>query len=392
MMRYVHRLASKDVSLVDSMIPLGSCTMKLNTAIAMIPITWSGFANMHPFVPKDQALGYYQMIKEIEDNLIAITQYDGICMQPQSGAQGEYAGLMAIIGYHKSLGQGHRNICLIPTSAHGTNPATAQLCGLKIVPLGCDERGNIRVEELEALCQKHANNLSCLMITYPSTHGVFEKEIRQIVDTVHHYGGQVYMDGANLNAQLGLTSPGYIGADVGHLNMHKTFAIPHGGGGPGVGAIGYKAHLEPFVPGHSVVPLNERNTNAVSGSPYGNAGVIPISYAYIKMSGKTGLLKASQIAILNANYIKSRLDGAYNILYKGESGRVAHEVILDCNNFKQYGITEEDIAKRLIDYGFHAPTMSFPVAGGLMIEPTESEDVFEIERFVQSMLSIRQEI
>jgi len=392
MMRYVHRLASKDISLTDTMMPLGSCTMKLNTAVSMIPITWSGFANVHPFVPKDQALGYYQMIHEIEENLIAITQYDGISMQPQSGATGEYAGIMAIKEYHKSIGEGHRDICLMPTSAHGTNPATAQLCGLKIVPLGCDESGNIVVEELEELCAKHAKNLSSLMVTYPSTHGVFERAIRHICDTVHKYGGQIYMDGANMNAQLGLTSPGYIGADVGHLNLHKTFAIPHGGGGPGIGAIGYKAHLEPFVPGHCVVPVEGRDTGAVSGAPYGNAGVIPISYSYIKMSGQQGLLQAAEMAILNANYIATKLNGPYHVKYTGEFGRVAHEVILDCNNFKEYGITEEDIAKRLIDYGFHAPTMSFPVAGGLMIEPTESEDMPEIDRFIISMLQIRQEI
>ena len=294
---------------------------------------------------------------------------------------------MAIRRYHESRGQSQRNVCLIPTSAHGTNPATAQICGMKIVPIGCDERGNIRVEEVEELCKKYAKTLSALMITYPSTYGVFEKDVKKVCDIIHQYGGQVYLDGANMNAQMGLTSPGYIGADVGHLNLHKTFSIPHGGGGPGVGCIGYKSHLEPFVPGHSVRPIEGRTTNAVSGSPYGNTGVLPISYSYIKMSGKTGLLQTAQNAIMNANYIMKRLEGAYDILYRSEQGFVAHEVILDVNSLKaKAGITEEDIAKRLVDYGFHAPTMSFPVAGGLMIEPTESEDIIEIDRFCDSML------
>lgn len=385
-MRYCHTLAKRDVSLADTMIPLGSCTMKLNPAVSMIPITWNGFANIHPFVPRDQAMGYYQMIGEIEDNLVAVTQYDGISMQPQSGASGEYAGLLAIRKYQNSIGQGHRDVCLIPLSAHGTNPASAVLCGLRVIPVQHDDVGNINIEELEKLCIKYQNNLSCLMITYPSTFGVFESNVKQICDMIHKYGGQVYMDGANMNAQLGLTSPGFIGADVGHLNLHKTFAIPHGGGGPGVGAIGFKKHLEPFVPGHSVVPIDGRETGQVSGSPYGNAGVIPISYSYIKMSGKKGLLQASSQAILNANYIKSRLENDYDIKFVGDKGRVAHEVIIDCHEFKEYGITEEDIAKRLIDYGFHAPTMSFPLPGSLMIEPTESENLLTIDYFVNSML------
>lgn len=392
MMRYIQRLCEKDVSLTNTMIPLGSCTMKLNSAICMTPVTWYGFANMHPFAPVDQAQGYMAMIEEIEDNLVAITQYDAISSQPHSGATGEYAGLMAIKKYHESRGDHHRNICLVPTSAHGTNPATAQLCGMKIVPINCDENGNIRADEVEEKAKQFADKLSCIMITYPSTHGVFESGVKDCCDSVHKYGGQVYMDGANMNAQLGLTSPGLIGADVGHLNLHKTFSIPHGGGGPGIGSIGYKQHLEPFVPGHVEVPIEGRTTGAVAGAPYGNAGVIPISYAFIKMMGRSGLLAAAQQSILNANYMANKLEGAYKVKYRGEQGRVAHEFILDCNEFKEHGITEEDIAKRLMDYGFHAPTMSWPVVGGLMIEPTESEDVYEMDRFIDSMIAIRKEI
>ena len=388
MMRYIQRLCEKDVSLTNTMIPLGSCTMKLNSAICMIPITWYGFANMHPFAPVDQAQGYMAMIEEIEDNLVCITQYDAISSQPHSGATGEYAGLMAIKKYHESRGDHQRNICLVPTSAHGTNPATAQLCGMKIVPINCDENGNIRADEVEEKAKQFAEKLSCIMITYPSTHGVFESSVKDCCDSVHKYGGQVYMDGANMNAQLGLTSPGLIGADVGHLNLHKTFSIPHGGGGPGIGSIGYKQHLEPFVPGHCEVPIEGRKTGAVAGAPYGNAGVIPISYAFIKMMGRSGLLQAAQQSILNANYMANKLDGenGYKVLFRGEQGRVAHEFILDCNEFKEHGITEEDIAKRLMDYGFHAPTMSWPVVGGLMIEPTESEDIYEMDRFIHSMI------
>jgi len=392
MMRYIQRLCEKDVSLTNSMIPLGSCTMKLNSAVCMIPITWRGFAGLHPYAPNDQTQGTLKMFQEIEDNLVAITQYDGISSQPHSGATGEYAGLMAIKKYHESRGEGYRNICLCPTSAHGTNPATAQMCGMKIIPIGCDEMGNIKMEEVEAKAKQYADKLSCLMITYPSTHGVFENGAKKICDIVHSHGGQIYMDGANLNAQLGLTSPGYIGADVGHLNLHKTFSIPHGGGGPGVGSIGFKKHLEPFVPGHCVNPIEGRTTGAVAGAPYGNAGVVPISYAFIKMSGKQGLLEVAQQSILNANYMVQRLEGPFKIKYKGENGRVAHEFILDCNEFKEHGVTEEDIAKRLIDYGFHAPTQSWPVVGGLMVEPTESEDVNELDRFCDAMISIRKEI
>lgn len=306
--------------------------------------------------------------------MIAITQYDHISSQPHSGATGEYAGLMAIKKYHESRNEGHRDICLVPTSAHGTNPATAVICGMKVVPIGCDEKGNMVKEEIEEKSKQYADSLSCIMITYPSTHGVFESDVKDICSIIHKYGGQVYMDGANLNAQLGLTSPGLIGADVGHLNLHKTFSIPHGGGGPGVGSIGYMKHLHPFVPGHCVVPIEGRHTGAVAGSPFGNAGVMPISYAFIKMAGKHGLLASSQQAILNANYMCNKLDGPFKILYRGETGRVAHEFILDCNEFKSTGVNEVDIAKRLMDYGFHAPTQSWPVPGGLMVEPTETED------------------
>lgn len=392
MMRYIQRLANKDTGLTNTMIPLGSCTMKLNSAVAMIPVTWYGFCNMHPFAPLDQCAGYQTLFEEIEDNLVAITHYDAISSQPHSGATGEYAGLMAIKKYHESRGDGHRNICLVPLSAHGTNPATAQLCGMKIIPIGSDENGNIIVEEVKAKCEQYKEKLSCIMITYPSTHGVFESSVKEICDMVHNHGGQVYMDGANMNAQLGLTAPGVIGADVGHLNLHKTFAIPHGGGGPGVGSIGYMKHLEPFVPGHCEIPIEGRTNGAVAGAPYGNAGVVPISYSYIKMSGKSGLREAAVQSILNANYMAARLEGDYKVLFKGEKGLVAHEFIIDVSEFKKYGVTEVDIAKRLIDYGFHAPTMSWPVAGGIMIEPTESEDVQEIDRYVFALKKIRQEI
>jgi glycine dehydrogenase len=391
MMRYIQRLADKDLSLTNSMIALGSCTMKLNSAICMIPVTFHGFANLHPFAPLDQCQGFQTLISEIEDNLICITQYDGISSQPHSGATGEYAGLMAIKKYHESRGDFQRNICLCPTSAHGTNPATAQICGMKIIPIGCDEEGNILIEEIEEKAKQYADKLSCIMITYPSTHGVFEEGAKKICDIVHAYGGQVYMDGANMNAQLGLTSPGLIGADVGHLNLHKTFSIPHGGGGPGVGSIGFKKHLAPFVPGHCEVPINGITSGAIAGAPYGNAGVLPISYAFIKMSGKRGLLQAAQQSILNANYMADKLDGPYKVLYRGKQGRCAHEFILDCKEFKDF-VSEEDIAKRLMDYGFHAPTMSWPVPGTLMIEPTESEDLQELDRFIWSLLAIRAEI
>lgn len=393
MMRYIQRLAEKDVSLTNSMIPLGSCTMKLNSAVCMLPVTYNGFCNMHPFAPLDQTQGYQQMFQEIESNLVAITHYDGISSQPNSGATGEYAGLMAIKKYHQSRGDTQRDICLVPLSAHGTNPATAQICGMKIVPIGNDENGNIILEEVQQKCEQYADRLSCIMITYPSTHGVFEDDIIKICDEVHKHGGQVYMDGANMNAQLGLTAPGLIGADVGHLNLHKTFSIPHGGGGPGVGSIGYKRHLEPFVPGHCVVPIEGRKDGAICAAPYGNAGVVPISYAYIKMAGKHGLYESGVQAILNANYMQTCLEGPFKIKFKGTKGRVAHEFILDCSEFKDLcGVTETDIAKRLMDYGFHAPTMSWPVPGGIMIEPTESEDMYEMNRYIWALLEVRQEI
>lgn len=393
MMRYIQRLANKDVGLTDSMIPLGSCTMKLNSAVNMIPITMHGFANMHPYAPLDQCEGYMTMFEEIESNLIAVTHYDGISSQPHSGAQGEYAGIMAIKKYHESRGDHHRNICLCPISAHGTNPATAQMCGMKIIPIGCDEMGNVDINEVKEQAEYYKDKLACLMITYPSTHGVFENEVKDICDIVHANGGQVYMDGANMNAQLGLCAPGLIGADVGHLNLHKTFSIPHGGGGPGVGSIGYMKHLEPFVPGHCEVPISGRTDGAVAGAPYGNAGVVPIAYSYIKMCGKHGLHESAVQAILNANYMAARLESDYRILFKGDKGRCAHEFIIDCSEFKKIcGVTEEDIAKRLIDFGFHAPTMSWPVVGGIMIEPTESEDMNEIDRYVYALKKIRVEI
>ena len=393
MMRYIQRLADKDIGLTNSMIPLGSCTLKLNSAIQMIPITWAGFAGIHPFAPKDQVQGYMELIKEITDNLIAITQYDCISLQPNSGANGEYAGLMTIKKYHESRGDFHRDVCLIPTSAHGTNPASAALCNMKIVIVNCDDNGNVDIADMKMKAELHKDKLSCLMITYPSTHGVFESGIKDICDIIHQHGGQVYMDGANMNAQMGLTSPGFIGADVGHLNLHKTFAIPHGGGGPGIGPIGVKKHLEPFMPGHPIIPVEGRKNLSVASAPYGSAGILPISYAYIKMMGKEGLLASSQHAIMSANYMAKELDESYQILYKGENGRVAHEFILDMREFKKSAdVSEGDIAKRLMDFGFHAPTVSFPVHGGLMIEPTESEDKTEMDRFIDALKIIRNEI
>lgn len=333
------------------------------------------------------------MCKELEDMLVAITEYDTISLQPNSGANGEFAGLMAIKKYHASRGEGHRNICLIPTSAHGTNPATAVMCGLKVVPIACDDKGNIDVEVVKEKLEKHKGYISSAMITYPSTHGVFEARIKELCDLIHEEGGQIYVDGANLNAVLGLTSPGRIGADVGHLNLHKTFAIPHGGGGPGVGAIGAKQHLKPFIPGHCVVPIAGRDTGAVAAAPFGNGGILPISYSFIKLLGNEGLLESAKVAILNANYIAERLKNDFKIVFRGEQGRVAHELILDCGVFKKTaGVTEEDIAKRLMDFGFHAPTMSWPLVGGLMIEPTESEDKLEIDRFIEALKIIRAEI
>ncbi|QDZ89815.1 aminomethyl-transferring glycine dehydrogenase [Shewanella decolorationis] len=395
MMRYIKRLESKDLALNYSMISLGSCTMKLNAAVEMLPVSWPEFANMHPFCPLDQAKGYTQLIEELSSWLVNVTGYDAVCIQPNSGAQGEYAGLLAIRKYHESRGEAHRNICLIPQSAHGTNPASAQLAGMQVVVTACDKQGNVDLEDLKAKAAEVAENLSCIMITYPSTHGVYEESIREICNIVHQHGGQVYLDGANMNAQVGLTSPGFIGADVSHLNLHKTFAIPHGGGGPGMGPIGVKAHLAPFVAGHVVVkPGRESDNNgAVSAAPYGSAGILPISWMYIKLLGSKGLKKSTQTALLNANYVMKKLSEHYPVLFRGRNDRVAHECIIDLRPIKEAsGVTEMDIAKRLNDYGFHAPTMSFPVAGTLMIEPTESESKVELDRFIDAMVSIRAEI
>ncbi|ABG58298.1 aminomethyl-transferring glycine dehydrogenase [Cytophaga hutchinsonii] len=394
MLRYLKHLENKDLSLTHSMISLGSCTMKLNATTEMIPVTWPEVGQIHPFVPASQVKGYHQLFNNIELWLSEITGFAGVSVQPNSGAQGEYAGLLVIRAYHESRGDTHRNIALIPTSAHGTNPASAVMAAMQVVLVKCDDAGNIDVADLKLKAEQHSKNLSCLMVTYPSTHGVFEESIIEICEVIHRHGGQVYMDGANMNAQVGLTSPGSIGADVCHLNLHKTFCIPHGGGGPGVGPIGVAAHLTPFLPGHAVVKAGgEKAISAVSAAPWGSASILPISYAYIAMMGSEGLTNATKNAILNANYIKSRLEKFYPILYTGTHGHCAHEFILDCRAFKTtIGIEVEDIAKRLMDYGFHAPTVSFPVAGTLMIEPTESESKHELDRFCDAMIAIRAEI
>ncbi|XZG70399.1 aminomethyl-transferring glycine dehydrogenase [Chitinibacteraceae bacterium HSL-7] len=395
MLRYLKRLENKDLALNHSMISLGSCTMKLNATSEMIPVTWPEFGRIHPFAPVAQTEGYVAMIEELAEWLRIITGFDTVCMQPNSGAQGEYAGLVAIQRYHQSRGDAGRTICLIPKSAHGTNPATAQMLGLSVVVVDCDESGNVDVADLKAKAEKHAAELSCLMLTYPSTHGVFEEAVREICDVIHTHGGQVYMDGANLNAQVGLTAPGFIGADVSHMNLHKTFCIPHGGGGPGMGPIGLKAHLAPFVPNHAVraVPGESAGQSAVSAAPYGSASILPISWMYIAMMGGSGLKAATQNALLNANYVATRLAGHYPVLYTGTRGRVAHECIIDIRPIKAAcGVSEVDIAKRLMDYGFHAPTMSFPVPGTIMIEPTESESKGELDRFIEALISIRAEI
>ena len=393
MLRYIKSLEAKDLSLCHSMIPLGSCTMKLNATTEMVPVTWARFGGLHPFAPVDQTSGYMQLINELNDWLSEITGFAKMSFQPNSGAQGEYAGLMVIRAYHESRGEAHRNICLIPASAHGTNPASASMAGLKVVVVKCDDRGNIDVEDLRAKAMEHAAHLNSLMVTYPSTHGVFEEPIIEICRIIHENGGQVYMDGANMNAQVGLTSPGFIGADVCHLNLHKTFCIPHGGGGPGMGPIGVAAHLVPFLPNHEVVSVSgEQGISAVSAAPFGSASILVISHAYIAMMGGEGLTEATKIAILNANYIKARLEEHFPILYAGANGRCAHEMIVDCRAFKNLGVEVADIAKRLMDYGFHAPTVSFPVAGTLMIEPTESESQPELDRFCDALIAIRQEI
>ncbi|MFG0408437.1 aminomethyl-transferring glycine dehydrogenase [Pseudomonas sp. NY5710] len=390
LMRYLRRLADKDLALDRSMIPLGSCTMKLNAASEMIPVTWAEFGNLHPFAPAEQSQGYLQMTTELEEMLCAATGYDAVSLQPNAGSQGEYAGLLAIRAYHRSRGESHRDICLIPSSAHGTNPATANMAGMRVVVTACDARGNVDVEDLRAKAIEHRERLAAIMITYPSTHGVFEEAIGEICAIIHDNGGQVYIDGANMNAMVGLCAPGKFGGDVSHLNLHKTFCIPHGGGGPGVGPIGVKSHLAPFLPGHAQL---QNTQGAVCAAPFGSASILPITWMYIRMMGGAGLKRASQMAILNANYIARRLEEHYPVLYSGGNGLVAHECILDLRPLKDTsGISVDDVAKRLIDFGFHAPTMSFPVAGTLMIEPTESESKEELDRFCNAMIQIRAEI
>jgi glycine dehydrogenase len=394
MLRYIKSLEAKDLSLCHSMIPLGSCTMKLNATTEMVPVTWPEFGNIHPFAPLAQAQGYKQLFDELTADLKEVTGFAGISLQPNSGAQGEYTGLMVIRAYHLSRGDDHRNIALIPSSAHGTNPASAVMAGMKVVVVRCDDDGNIDIEDLRTKAIQHSNELSCLMVTYPSTHGVFEAGIVEICEIIHEHGGQVYMDGANMNAQVGLTSPALIGADVCHLNLHKTFCIPHGGGGPGMGPIGVAPQLVPFLPGHPVVNIGSKTAmKPVSAAPWGSASILLISYTYSRMMGAEGLTDATRYAILNANYIMARLQPEFPILYTGANGRCAHEMIVDLRPFKNTaGVEAEDVAKRLMDYGFHAPTVSFPVAGTMMIEPTESESVSELDRFCEAMLSIREEI
>ena len=394
MLRYLKKLENKDLAMNHSMISLGSCTMKLNATSEMLPITWNEFANVHPFAPREQVGGYIEMIEGLQEQLKAITGFDAISMQPNSGASGEYAGLLAIRRYHESLGQPNRHICLIPRSAHGTNPATAQMMGMEVVVVATDERGNVDIADLTEKAEKYSDNLGALMITYPSTHGVFEEGIRDICDLIHQHGGQVYMDGANMNAQVSMMQPADVGADVLHMNLHKTFCIPHGGGGPGMGPIGMKSHLAPFIANHvvSAVPNAQDGMSAVSAAPFGSASILPISWMYITMMGRDGLVQATEAALLNANYTAMKLKDHYPVLYSGENGRVAHECIIDIRPLKaETGITEVDIAKRLMDYGFHAPTMSFPVAGTLMIEPTESESKEELDRFISALIQIKAE-
>jgi len=399
MLRYIKYLENKDLSLNFSMIALGSCTMKLNATVEMQPVTWPEVCNMHPFAPAEQVKGYSELIQSLNKDLATITGFAAASTQPNSGAQGEYAGLLCIKNYHNSRGDDHRNVCLIPISAHGTNPASAAMCGMKVIVVKSDENGNVDIVDLKTKAEEHKDNLAALMITYPSTYGVFEEGVKEIIDIVHGYGGQVYMDGANMNAQVALTSPGFIGADVCHLNLHKTFCIPHGGGGPGVGTICVAKQLAPFLPGHTIVPCGgegldvvKKSSGAVSAAPFGSAAILPISWMYIKMLGESGLREATGMAILNANYMAKRLENGYNILYRGKNGQCAHEFIIDLRPFKQHGVVEEDVAKRLQDYGFHSPTMSWPVGGTLMVEPTESESKDELDRFCDAMLMIRKEI
>ena len=396
LLRYIFALQGKDLSLAHSMIPLGSCTMKLNATTEMIPVTWPEFGRMHPFAPADQWKGYAELFRTLEAWLCDVTGFAGVSLQPNSGSQGEYAGLMVIRAWHESRGEGHRDVCLIPESAHGTNPASAVVAGMRVVPVDCDEKGNVDLADMARKAEQHAKQLACCMITYPSTHGVFEDHVKQLCETVHRFGGQVYMDGANMNAQVGLTRPGEIGADVCHLNLHKTFCIPHGGGGPGVGPIGVASHLVPFLPGHPVVKpvgTSSKAIGPISAAPYGSASILPISWTYIAMMGAEGLRKATQVAILSANYMAKRLEGHYAIVYTNANGRCAHEFIVDCRPFdKSAEVKIDDIAKRLMDFGFHAPTMSWPVPGTLMIEPTESESKEELDRFCEAMIQIRAEI
>jgi glycine dehydrogenase len=390
MLRYLRLLADKDLALDRTMIPLGSCTMKLNASAEMIPVTWPQFCNLHPLAPAGQARGYAELITTLEQMLVECTGYDAVSLQPNSGAQGEYAGLLAIRAYHRARGQAHRNICLIPESAHGTNPASAQMCGMDVVVVKCDANGNVDVADLKAKAAQHATDLAALMVTYPSTHGVFEEAIVEICEVIHSHGGQVYTDGANLNALVGLAKPGKYGSDVSHLNLHKTFCIPHGGGGPGVGPVAVRAHLAPYLPG---TRAGSGGVGRVSAADHGSAGILPISWMYIAMMGGAGLLRATQVALLSANYIARRLEPHFPTLYKGRNGLIAHECILDLRSLKDSsGISAEDVAKRLIDYGFHAPTLSFPVAGTLMVEPTESEPKVELDRFIEAMIAIRAEI
>jgi glycine dehydrogenase len=395
MLRYLRRLADRDLALDRTMIPLGSCTMKLNATAEMIPVTWSEFGSLHPFAPVDQAGGYLQLFADLEQWLCEITGYDAVSLQPNAGSQGELAGLLAIRAYHRSRGDEHRNVCLIPASAHGTNAASAAMAAMRVVVVSCDDHGNVDVDDLKGKAHEHADTLAALMVTYPSTHGVFEEQIRDVCAVVHEHGGQVYLDGANLNALVGVAKPGQFGADVSHLNLHKTFCIPHGGGGPGVGPVAVREHLAPFLPNHPLVAEAgpETGVGPISAAPWGSAGILPISWAYIAMMGGPGLLRATQAAILNANYVARRLHDHYPVLYSGPDGLVAHECILDLRAITHdTGVTAEDVAKRLIDFGFHAPTMSFPVAGTLMVEPTESESKHELDRFCDAMIAIRSEI
>jgi glycine dehydrogenase len=396
MLRYLRKLSDKDLALDRTMIPLGSCTMKLNATVEMIPVTWPEFALIHPFAPADQTKGYQQMIERLSKDLCEITGYDAISLQPNSGAQGEYAGLLAIRAYHRANGQHQRDVCLIPSSAHGTNPASANMVGMEVVVVASDANGNVDLEDLKAKIAKVGDRLAALMVTYPSTHGVFEESITSICDMIHAAGGQVYMDGANMNAMVGVAQPGKFGADVSHLNLHKTFCIPHGGGGPGVGPVGVRSHLAPFLPGvvgEQGTMLQGAAVGPVSAAPFGSASILPIPFVYISLMGAEGLRRATEVAILSANYVARKLLGHFPVLYAGRNGRVAHECILDIHDIKESsGVTAEDIAKRLMDYGFHAPTMSFPVAGTLMVEPTESEGLAELDRFVDAMIAIRAEI